>query len=63
MENNTNQQGQYKGTCNRTVCNNTNAVFYNHIRLMYYCGSCAYEINKYNIEFRIKHGHELCVKV
>ena len=46
MENNT--KGTYQGECNRTVCKNTNATFYNHSTQKYYCSSCAGLINSAN---------------
>lgn len=54
-------KGYYKIECNRTVCKNKNAVFFNHSTLKYYCPNCAYEINKWAQDFKLEKGHELCV--
>ena len=56
-------KGEYNCECNRTACKNKHAIFYNHSTKKYYCGSCAYEINKWAQDFKKEYGHELCVKV
>ena len=56
-------KGDFGQECNRTACNCKPALFYNHSTRKYYCGTCAFEINKWATEFRIKTGHQLCVKV
>jgi hypothetical protein len=30
---------------------------------MYYCSSCAYEVNRWAPDFKREKGHELCVMV
>lgn len=50
-------KGEYKGECNRTACNNSNAIFYNHSTLKHYCGKCAYEINVWAQDFKAENGH------
>lgn len=41
-------KGQIGGVCNRTDCNNYNAVFYNTSTSKFYCRTCAYGIQKAN---------------
>ena len=38
-------KGEYNQECNRTVCKNTNANYYNLSTRAYYCKSCANKIN------------------
>lgn len=38
--------------CNRTVCNNNNAIYYNTSIMRYYCKACAALINKSCIDFK-----------
>lgn len=63
MENEKIKKGELRGECNRTACNSQNAMFYNHSTRMYYCSSCAYEINRWAPDFKREKGHELCVMV
>ncbi len=53
-------KGQFKALCNRTACDNFDAVYYNHSTKMYYCEECAHKINRVNPESHQIFGHELC---
>jgi hypothetical protein len=54
-------KGDKGGECNRTVCKNTEAEYYNHSTRMYYCAECAVLINDANKADAIRlYGHELC---
>ncbi len=54
---------EYNGNCNRTVCQQPNATWYNHSTLKYYCESCANLINNHNHDESIElFGHELCTE-
>ena len=53
------EKGDKGGECNRTVCENKNAQFYNKSTLKYYCPICARKINEH-----ARHelnGENLCV--
>lgn len=54
-------KGDHKEECNRTVCSNSPAVYYNHSTRKYYCIECAELINRMNRAdaFRM-FGHDLC---
>lgn len=57
------EKGAYHGICNRTACSHEPAVYYNHSTRMYYCPSCAHDINKWNRTDALKRfGHDLCTK-
>lgn len=52
-------KGLKDGRCNRTACgNHRGIVWYNRGSRAYYCGNCAWEINRYNFG-----GEILCVDV
>lgn len=53
-------KGEFGDECNRTACNCKNAKYYNHSTEKYYCSGCAYLINRDNLEFTLRLGHELC---
>ena len=57
-------KGQYNAECNRTACNNQEAIYYNHSTREHYCHSCAMEINYWNRKDSIEmFGHDLCTLV
>jgi len=57
-------KGEYNQECNRTACNNSAAVYYNHSTEKYYCKSCAMEINFWNKSDAMRlFGHDLCTKI
>ncbi len=45
-----NQKGEFGGECNRTVCKNIHAVWYNRSTQRYYCEPCATLLNEVNKE-------------
>ncbi len=54
-------KGDKGDKCNRTVCNNRPAKYYNHSTRKYYCTACAFLINDYNKqEAQDFFGHDLC---
>lgn len=54
-------KGAYTSKCNRTACENMNAVYFNHSTLQYYCRECAVLINRHNHEDSMRlYGHQLC---
>ena len=56
-----NVKGAFGGICNRSACDKTGAVWYNHSTKFYYCEECAELINKHNHSDAIRlFGHELC---
>lgn len=56
-------KGEFNQECNRTACNNQNAVYYNLSTEKYYCRSCATEINYWNRADAMRlYGHDLCMK-
>lgn len=56
-------KGEYMGECNRTVCTNRPAEWYNHSTRYYYCVKCAKTLNEENYSDAMKSlGHELCSK-
>lgn len=58
------KKGELHGECNRTACSNTNARFYNHSTLKYYCTPCAQLINQHNHNDSMRlYGHALCTLV
>lgn len=54
------KKGMKNGDCNRSVCMNKNAEYYNYSTYKYYCASCAVLINDENRADLS--GNELCVK-
>jgi hypothetical protein len=46
--------------CNRTVCNNNNAVWFNSSTRAFYCKSCAFKINYWS---ELDEGVTLCKKI
>ncbi len=57
-------KGEYLQICNRTVCNNPLANFFNHSTKKYYCIECAMKINDANRHDAIRmFGHDLCTIV
>lgn len=57
------EQGSFNGICNRGVCEEKPAIYYNHSTRKYYCPGCASIINEWNHqEAMVKYGHELCTK-
>lgn len=57
-------KGKYNELCYRKVCNNTEAVFYNHSTREHYCIQCARLINQANHKDAMEmFGHELCTLV
>jgi hypothetical protein len=57
-------KGEYNQECNRTACNNSEAVYYNYSTLKYYCPHCAFLINEANRKDAMKmFGHELCLPI
>ena len=54
-------KGNYKCECNRTVCKNNDAEYYNHSTRKYYCEECADIINIANKEDSKRFfGHDIC---
>lgn len=54
-------KGIKNGNCNRTSCQKPGAVYYNHSTRLYYCKTCADEINRVNRADAMRmFGHELC---
>jgi len=54
-------KGIFNGNCNRTVCQEPGAVWFNHSTRMYYCQKCADLINEENYADAIRlYGHQLC---
>lgn len=56
-------KGDFEDGCNRKTCSNIISDWYNHSTQKYYCRECANVINKFNQEFKEKHGYNLCEKV
>ena len=56
-------KGEFTGACNRTACNNTNAMWYNKSTRKYYCTPCAQAINGANPEAHKMYGTSLCVRI
>jgi hypothetical protein len=57
-------KGDYNQECNRTACNNLEAVYYNHSTRKYYCPVCAFHINEANrADAQRLYGHELCLPI
>jgi hypothetical protein len=55
------KKGEWGGECNRTVCKEPLAVWYNHSTRKYYCQRCAGLINDANRkDAQEMFGHELC---
>lgn len=52
-------KGDYNQECNRTACSNQGAKFYNHSTRMYYCRSCAEQINYWS---KLDHNTILCIE-
>lgn len=56
-------KGEYNGLCNRAICQQPGATFYNHSTRKHYCPSCAHTINEHNrVEAMAYFGHDLCLK-
>lgn len=53
-------KGDLNGECNRTVCKNVPAIYYNHSTRLHYCAECARLINTVNPESFRLYGHLLC---
>lgn len=54
-------KGEHNQECNRTVCKNENAQFYNHSTRKYYCTPCARLINDANRNDAMRmFGHDIC---
>ena len=54
-------KGTYGCECNRTMCTNNNAQFFNHSTKKYYCTECAHKINKANKKDALRlFGHDIC---
>lgn len=54
-------KGEKGCECNRTACNNGNAIYLNHSTRKYYCEECAAIINYYNQPDALRiFGHNLC---
>lgn len=54
-------KGEHNQECNRTVCKNENAQFYNHSTRKYYCAACAILINDANRNDAMRmFGHDIC---
>jgi len=57
-------KGDYQQECNRTVCKNSHADYYNYSTRKYYCAPCAFLINDANRLDAIRlFGHELCLPI
>ena len=57
-------KGDYRQECNRTACNNKDAIYYNYSTNKYYCEKCAIMINEVNYKDTMRiYGHELCTKI
>jgi len=55
------KKGEYYQECNRTVCTNRPAIYYNHSTQMFYCVACAMLINQVNKSDALRlFGHDLC---
>lgn len=55
------KKGDYQGVCNRMVCKNEPAEYYNHSTQKYYCHRCAFMINDMNHKEADEiYGHDLC---
>lgn len=60
-KNNDIPKGELGGECNRSACDKSNAVFFNHSTEKYYCPKCARTINEYNKKDAMElYGHNLC---
>ena len=57
-------KGDMDDECNRTVCKNKGAVWFNHSTKKFYCSECAWIINDANKKEAMRiFGHELCTLV
>jgi len=57
-------KGDLNDECNRTVCKEVPAFYYNHSTCKYYCRACAHLINDANrVDAMRLYGHELCTPV
>lgn len=55
------QKGDRGGECNRTVCENENAQWFNHSTRAWYCEDCARQLNEYRPEDAQRlYSHALC---
>jgi hypothetical protein len=58
------EKGDLGAECNRTVCSNSSATYYNHSTQKHYCKSCAMLINLHNkADAHRMYGHDLCTLV
>lgn len=56
-------KGVFGGNCNRTICQQSGATWYNHSTRKYYCPNCAEMLNEDNRKDAMEiFGHELCTK-
>lgn len=54
-------KGEYNGECNRKVCRNVEATWYNYETKACYCRDCAVKINSLNRKDAMdKYGHDQC---
>lgn len=57
-------KGMLNGKCNRTICANIQATYFNHSTEKYYCKSCAMLLNNVNHKEALEmFGHNLCTLV
>ncbi len=55
------EKGDRGGTCNRTICENENAQWFNHSTRAWYCEDCARTLNEFRPEeAEAFYGHNLC---
>lgn len=57
-------KGKENGSCNRTLCQASPAIWYNHGSFSWYCGECKEELERINkrewdLSFRPKVGHAM----
>lgn len=60
------EKGELGGECNRTVCKNSGARWFNHSTEKHYCSQCADNLNndEYNKRDAMRlYGHDLCTFV
>ncbi len=56
-------KGDRGGSCNRTVCENENAQWFNHSTRAWYCETCARTLNEFRPEeAQALYGHDLCTR-
>ncbi len=54
-------KGIKNGNCNRTDCQEPEAIYFNYATRKWYCHKCAVKINKLNPEAHVMFGHDLCL--